>query len=195
MTTKQIAEATGKAERTIRTWISISSAEMAVVAAKMSDSTPAHPADFTIDEVLGIIEAGAGKEAAGIFRANAGKTNESADGNGLAHLGAMVANLAVMMQETMKVMVTQQNQITAILSQPNQPNQPKQLAYTQDYFGVIAFANTKGLKPTITEAQQLGRMARAVSAAKGLEIRTMPDERWGKVNSYHVDVLKEVFAS
>ena len=192
MTTKEIGVATGKNERTIRRWIALASDKMSVVAAKMSDSTSAHPADFTIEEVLGIIEAGAGKEAAGIFRANAGKTNESADGNGLAHLGAMVANLAVMMQETMKVMVTQQNQITAILSQPNQP---KQLAYTQDYFGVIAFANTKGLKPTITEAQQLGRMARAVSAAKGLEIRTMPDERWGKVNSYHVDVLREVFAS
>jgi len=95
MTTKEIGVATGKNERTIRRWIALASDKMSVVAAKMSDSTSAHPADFTIDEVLGIIEAGAGKEAAGIFRANAGKTNESADGNGLAHLGAMVANLAV----------------------------------------------------------------------------------------------------
>jgi len=185
MTTKQIAEATGKAERTIRTWISISSAEMAVVAAKMSDSTPAHPADFTIDEVLGIIEAGAGKAAAGIFRVNAEKAK--------APRSVSDSRLDRLESITEKLLLTIGNMIPLI--QANQANQPKQLAYTQDYFGVIAFANTKGLKPTITEAQQLGRMARAVSAAKGLEIRTMPDERWGKVNSYHVDVLREVFAS
>jgi len=38
----------------------------------------------------------------------------------VAQLGAMVANLAIMMQESMKMMVSQQNQITAILSQKTQ---------------------------------------------------------------------------
>ena len=35
-------------------------------------------------------------------------------------LGVMVANLSIMMQESMKMMVSQQNQITAILSQKTQ---------------------------------------------------------------------------
>jgi len=76
MTTKEIAMATGKDMSTIQRWIKKLDGKMQSVNCKMQSSSPAYPADFTLDEVLGIIEAGAGKEAAGIFRANAGKTNE-----------------------------------------------------------------------------------------------------------------------
>ncbi len=73
MTTKEIAKATGKDITTIQRWIKKIDGKMQSVDGKMQSSTSSHPADFTLDEVLGIIEAGAGKEAAGIFRANSGK--------------------------------------------------------------------------------------------------------------------------
>jgi len=71
-------------------------------------------------------------------------------------------------------------------------NQNKQ-EYTQDYFSIIAFANTQGIKPTVTEAQNYSRIAKKLSTNQEIEIKKIPDERWGFVNSYHISILKEVF--
>jgi hypothetical protein len=83
MTTKEIAQAVGKNERTIRDWIGqiTSTAETAVTTEKSAvvnsihlkagSKDSRHPADYTLEETLAIIEAGMGPDAAGIFRANA----------------------------------------------------------------------------------------------------------------------------
>lgn len=69
----------------------------------------------------------------------------------------------------------------------------KQIEYIQDYFGIIAYANTKGIKPTLTEAQSWGKQAAKISRDRNIEIRQIPDERWGIVRSYRIDVLETVF--
>jgi hypothetical protein len=71
MTTKEIAQATGKAEKTVRTWIFNLAAESATIAAKLAASAPMKPADYTLAEVCDIIEAGLGKAAADVYRTNA----------------------------------------------------------------------------------------------------------------------------
>jgi hypothetical protein len=66
MTTKQIAEAIGKTERSVQMWPK-------KAGEKISSAGHGKPADYTMDETLAIIEVGMGKNAAGIFRANAEK--------------------------------------------------------------------------------------------------------------------------
>jgi hypothetical protein len=82
MTTKQIAEAVGKTDRSVRNWIEKVCAENSSVymenssvcnsiRLKAGNKDPHNPADYTLEETLAIIEAGMGPDAAGIFRANA----------------------------------------------------------------------------------------------------------------------------
>lgn len=76
MTTKEIAVAVGKKQRTVQDWIQKLSAKSASISAKSASSSPIHPADYTKDEVLAIIEEGMGPEAAGVYRANTTHTTE-----------------------------------------------------------------------------------------------------------------------
>jgi hypothetical protein len=71
MNTKQIANAVGKDERTVQRWVKKASDKMSSMSDKISVSTSTYPADYTLEETLAIIEAGMGKNAAGVFRANA----------------------------------------------------------------------------------------------------------------------------
>jgi hypothetical protein len=73
MTTKEIAEAVGKDERTVQRWIKRAGDKMSSVADKMSAAGHGKSADYTLEETIAIIEAGMGKNAAGVFRANAEK--------------------------------------------------------------------------------------------------------------------------
>jgi len=101
MNVKEIAQAVGKDERTVRRWIRSVAVKMSVVADKASASTSTHPADYTLDEVLVIIEKGMGKNAASLFRANA--ENRPNETDRLDRLEKMVENL---------IMVISQNIIT-----------------------------------------------------------------------------------
>jgi len=81
MTVKEIAQSTETSERTVRRWIerlrtkcpqdgdSLSAASG--FAEKMSEAGHGKAADFDVDETCRIIEAGLGKNAAALFRANA----------------------------------------------------------------------------------------------------------------------------
>jgi len=73
MTTKQIAEAVGKPEKTVRTWASKAAAKSAEAAAKLAEAqrSGGKPADWDLDETCAIIETGMGKNAASLFRENA----------------------------------------------------------------------------------------------------------------------------
>jgi predicted regulator of amino acid metabolism with ACT domain len=74
MTTKEIAQAVGKDERTVRRWVNRVADKMSGLSDKMSDAERTKkPADYTLEETIAIIEAGLGKNAAGIFRANTEK--------------------------------------------------------------------------------------------------------------------------
>jgi hypothetical protein len=71
MTTKEIAVAVGKTDRSIQMWAKKVAEKISAVAEKISSSTSTHPATYTQEEVLAIIEEGMGPEAAGVYRANA----------------------------------------------------------------------------------------------------------------------------
>jgi transposase len=78
MTTKQIAEAIGRPEKTVRTWAARAAAISAASTAKMAEGTPGKPVDWNLDETVEIIAVGLGRNAALIWRENALRVNQPA---------------------------------------------------------------------------------------------------------------------
>jgi transposase len=59
MTTKEIVEAVGKDERTVRRWVNRAADKMSGLSDKVSEAERTKkPADYTLEETLAIIEAG-----------------------------------------------------------------------------------------------------------------------------------------
>ena len=113
MNVKEIAQAVGKTERTVHNWIEKVSAKIAQVSEKVAQAkATSKPADYTIDETIAIIEQGMGKNAAAIFRENAGnKPKEIDNRTDIAFISGIVA-------ETIK-------QLWPLLNNQNQQgNQP-----------------------------------------------------------------------
>ena len=71
MTTKEIAEAIGKNEGTVRGWVRRLASKNDAVASKNNASSSMKPADYDLDETCAIIEQGMGRNAASLFRENA----------------------------------------------------------------------------------------------------------------------------
>ena len=68
MNTREIAKTTGKDISTVQRWAKKASRIMQSIDGKMQSSTSTHPADYSFDETLAIIEAGMGKNAAAILQ-------------------------------------------------------------------------------------------------------------------------------
>jgi len=188
MTTKEIAKATGKDITTVQRWVKKMDSKMQSVDGKMQSSTSTNPADFDLTETIAIIETGMGKNAADLYRMSAKEVSVLPQNTEVAQLGAMVANLCLAVSEQMKMMQAQQVQISAILSKP------KEIELVQDYYTIKGYANKISLSLTMSDAILIGRAAGKLSREKGVEIRKADDERFGVVNSYSVEVLKEVFS-
>jgi MOSC domain-containing protein YiiM len=71
MTAREIAALLNKTERSIRNWIAKAAEKNAAVAEKNAAAGHGKAADYSQDETLAIIEAGLGKNAAAVYRANA----------------------------------------------------------------------------------------------------------------------------
>jgi hypothetical protein len=71
MTTKEIAEATGKDVSTVQRWIKKMNGKMQSIDSKMQSSNSTNPADFNLEETIFIIEYGMGKNAAALYRMSA----------------------------------------------------------------------------------------------------------------------------
>jgi hypothetical protein len=104
-------------------------------------------------------------------------------------------SISLIVSETIKgimpIIQTMINENNRLMFQ-NQ-TQPR-IEYKQDYFGIIGYANKHGIKDLpFTDALKLGKIASSLSRDKGKEIRKIDDERFGQVNSYHIDILKDVF--
>jgi len=182
MTVKEIAEAVGKTDRAVRGWARRVAENNSVMAEKISVSTSTYPADYTFDETCAIIEQGMGKNAAGVYRA-AAKPVEQVTGS-----EARIDRLESMVEK----LVMAVTQIPAQMAQM-QGNAP-QLEYKQDYYTIKGYANKIGMTSlAFSDAMKLGKEAASISRADGYDIRKADDERFGVVNSYHVDVLDQVF--
>jgi phage anti-repressor protein len=63
----------------------------------------------------------------------------------------------------------------------------------QDYFTILAFCKRNKVHLTFSEAIQKGKIATRLSKEKGFDLRQVSDEKYGYVNSYKYEILKEAF--
>lgn len=69
----------------------------------------------------------------------------------------------------------------------------KVTTHNDSYFTVAGYASLRGLNVDINKANMLGRKASKLSREYEYNIGKAKDARYGTVNTYHVDILKEVF--
>jgi len=70
----------------------------------------------------------------------------------------------------------------------------KQMTIDQHHYTIIGYANLTGIRGVSRDAAaRLGRKASAMSRKQGYHIGKEYDAKYGVVNTYHVDVLQEVF--
>ena len=70
----------------------------------------------------------------------------------------------------------------------------KQMTIDQHHYTIIGYANLMGIRGVSRDvAAGLGRKAAAMSRKQGYHIGKEYDAKYGMVNTYHVDVLQEVF--
>ena len=187
MTTREIAKATGKEERTVRRWVNKVAVRMSAVAVKMSASSPAHPADYDLEETIAIIEEGMGKNAAAIYRENAAKSTVSSvltdrDFQMIAHI------VSVAVSETMKAYDSRMRAVE------EKVDMVPLLGYDETHMTVLGFCKANGITVSISGAIAHGKEAARISREEGMSIKRVPDERFGSVNSYHKAVLQKVFS-
>jgi len=69
----------------------------------------------------------------------------------------------------------------------------KIMTVPREYYTIAGYANLKGKKVDITKARQIGIYAGRLSRKYGYEIGQVSDPRFGTINSYHLDILKDAF--
>ena len=70
----------------------------------------------------------------------------------------------------------------------------KQMTIDEHHYTIIGYANLRGVRGVGRDAAaRLGRKASAMSRKQGYHIGKEYDAKYGMVNTYHVDVLQEVF--
>ena len=70
----------------------------------------------------------------------------------------------------------------------------KQMTIDEHHYTIIGYANLTGIRGVSRDATaRLGRRASATSKKQGYHIGKEYDAKYGMVNTYHVDVLQEVF--
>jgi phage regulator Rha-like protein len=92
-------------------------------------------------------------------------------------------------QEAQKVAIEAQNARLDGIEAKN-----KAILDGSKFYSVAGFASLHGIKIDIKAAATYGRAATAESRALGIIIGSIPDPRFGKVHTYHEDVLAGVFA-
>jgi prophage antirepressor-like protein len=71
----------------------------------------------------------------------------------------------------------------------------KQMTIDKNFYTIAGYANLKGFKGISRKlASDIGRKASGLSRRRGYEIGNEYDARYGKVHTYHEDMLKEVFS-
>lgn len=189
MTTREIAQATGKTERSVRNWANKVAENSSVMAEKISASTSTHPADYDLEETIAIIEAGMGKNAAAIYRANATEKSSAMDRKmqlppkfddpyvlrGMEYVFGAIGRL----EERVKSV---EEKVVPLLG------------YDETHMTVLGFCRTQGYTVSMPEAVRLGKEAARLSREENVEIKKVHDDRYGSVNSYHKAILQKVFA-
>ena len=90
---------------------------------------------------------------------------------------------------------SQQMFMVAVMEKLDNLSTPKALPepVKEDYYTLVAYCAINGYKINRSELALHGKHLTASANEKGLKIKSVPDERWGKVNSYPVEILDDHF--
>jgi len=89
-------------------------------------------------------------------------------------------------------MVEQEQRLSTIENKVEQI-EAHSITSTNEFFTIAGFASLRNEKVDISRANILGRKAANLSRKYGYEIGKASDPRFGTVNTYHIDVLNEIF--
>lgn len=194
MTIKQIAELCGVSESTVRNWIDKAAASAKI--AKPSAETAKvsnEPFRFTLADTLEIVRAGGKDTLADLLASNAAsaETAKVSPDTRIDRLELLVERLL----NGIPAIITQTVQAVARITPPVhfQGKLALPAASNGSYFTIKGYAARLGNSVRVADAVRLGREASKISREKNYAIHQVEDEAWGRVNSYHIDVLKEVF--
>ena len=70
----------------------------------------------------------------------------------------------------------------------------KQTTIDREHYAVSGYASLHHIRLPMSEAKQYGKLAAKLSKEQHYSIDKVPDAKFGKVNAYHVDILKQVFS-
>jgi hypothetical protein len=150
MTVKEIAKAVGKDERSVQRWIQkLLDDKMSLrndvlndkislrnsIKEKAEHSSPERPADYTFEETLLIIEAGMGKNAAGVYRASAANAQTPPENNYTALLKDIERLMDAKIQAALAPVVAQ-NEQKRLPSPPELPDGDKIRAFVEKYLEI-----------------------------------------------------------
>lgn len=96
------------------------------------------------------------------------------------HFNMLQDGLAGMLQETQRRLAELEQRMQLALPE-------------SQVFSIMGYARLYHHALHLQEAIKLGKKARKLSEERGVSIGLVSDPRFGKVNTYHQDILKEVF--
>jgi len=188
MNIKQLSAFTGKDERTIRRWIAKAgiTVEQSIPYDKMSQA----PHDYTIDDIGEILTSGTlSKDAVSILMENARNQfvpavlSDRESGIDYEAIGKMIG-MAVTAALSPVV-----DRLDRISQQKAIPEPVK-----EDFYSLVAYCKINEIQVNRSELAMHGRELKKMARSEGLELKKIPDERWGTVNSYPVVILNTYFA-
>ena len=100
---------------------------------------------------------------------------------------------AQMILNTLMVVQNQNKAIESVELRIKAIEQNQAIEIKQDYFTILAYCKRNNIQLSFSEAIQKGKIATRLSKEKSIDLRQVSDEKYGYVNSYKEDILKETF--
>ena len=66
--------------------------------------------------------------------------------------------------------------------------------HNENHYTIAGYASLRGIKVDVNRANMYGRKAIKLSKEYGYDVSKTQDPRFGTVNMYHVDILKDIFS-
>jgi len=179
MNVAEIAGMCGKSEKTIRNWIN----KVYPLMIENGKET-----DLSLKEVEGLFNEVLGETITAMIMQTAGN-NVQVAGNNVQPFTA---------RDAMEMMAKMIPSIVAETVKSIQQTQKQlQIAYNQDleYTTAKGYCISNGLSLSTSSITALGKMASKYCRDNDIAISNVPDERWGKVNTYPHRVIDSIYKS
>ena len=63
---------------------------------------------------------------------------------------------------------------------------------TPDYYSIVGYCSLKGISINLEDAKKLGKEASKICKANGLSVGSLPDPRFGRINTYPYSLLENI---